>query len=176
MTKFRQTTDRDSRYMGLAWMMAYCSKDPNTQVGAYIVSEDNYVLGGGYNGPPRNIKDEDVNWDRFPSEENNLCKYDVIIHAEINAMSNMYLQNINLLNATLYVTALPCPTCMTQIVGRGIGRVVYLDFQSSPESSLRNTEWCEKTFKIAELGNTKVEKFTGNIDWVEEWASKRPKN
>jgi dCMP deaminase len=170
MQKFRSTPDRDSRYMGLAWGIASCSKDPNTQVGAYIVSDDNYVLGEGYNGPPRNIKDLDVVWDREPNEKNNLCKYDLIVHAEINAMNNIYLQNINLIDSTLYVTALPCPACMLQIVSKSIGRVVYFDFQSGSNSSLQNADWRQKTFEIAKLGGTKIEKFNGSIDWLSDWV------
>ena len=46
----RNTPDRDSRYMGLAWIHARFSKDPNTQVGSCIVSNKNQILGTGYNG------------------------------------------------------------------------------------------------------------------------------
>ena len=35
----RKTPDRDSRYMGQALMQMAMSKDPNTQVGAVIISK-----------------------------------------------------------------------------------------------------------------------------------------
>ena len=39
-------------FMGVASLAALRSKDPNTQVGACIVSEDNKILSMGYNGLP----------------------------------------------------------------------------------------------------------------------------
>lgn len=37
-------------FMGVAKLSAYRSKDPNTQVGACIVSPENKIVGVGYNG------------------------------------------------------------------------------------------------------------------------------
>ena len=41
----------DEYFMGVAYLSGMRSKDPNTQVGACIVSEDNKILSMGYNGP-----------------------------------------------------------------------------------------------------------------------------
>ena len=54
----RQVPDRDSKYMGLAWIHASFSKDPYTQVGCVIVASDNVPLGSGYNGPGPDVDDE----------------------------------------------------------------------------------------------------------------------
>lgn len=43
----------DEYFRGVAKMSALRSKDPNTQVGACIVSNDNKILSMGYNGLPR---------------------------------------------------------------------------------------------------------------------------
>ena len=43
----------DEYFMGVAELSARRSKDPNTQVGACIVSSDNKILSMGYNGFPR---------------------------------------------------------------------------------------------------------------------------
>ena len=43
----------DEYFMGVAKLSAMRSKDPNTQVGACIVSEDNKILSMGYNGFPK---------------------------------------------------------------------------------------------------------------------------
>lgn len=40
----------DEYFMGVAEMSALRSKDPNTQVGACIVSPENKILSMGYNG------------------------------------------------------------------------------------------------------------------------------
>jgi dCMP deaminase len=165
----RQTPDRDSKYMGLAWIHAGLSKDPNTQVGACIVSNSNYLLGTGYNGPPRNMQDNEVIWER-PSKENpdDISKYDLIVHAEINAIDHCYTWDLS--NSTLYVTALPCPKCMLEIVRKSISRVVYFDFQSGQSSSLQNNAWRKKSLEIAALGRVNVDKFVGSINWVPDWV------
>ena len=40
----------DEYFMGVAELSAMRSKDPSTQVGACIVSQDNKILSMGYNG------------------------------------------------------------------------------------------------------------------------------
>ena len=40
----------DEYFMGVALLAARRSKDPNTQVGACIVSPENIILSTGYNG------------------------------------------------------------------------------------------------------------------------------
>ena len=42
----------DEYFMGVAMLSGMRSKDPNSQVGACIVSEDNKILSMGYNGFP----------------------------------------------------------------------------------------------------------------------------
>jgi dCMP deaminase len=164
----RETPDRDSKYMGLAWIHAGFSKDPSTQVGAQIVDTNNYPLGSGFNGPPRGMNDSDVIWTR-PTKENPdaLSKYDLMVHAEINAMEHSY--GADLSNATLYVTALPCSKCMLDIVKKRITRVVYFNFQSNKNSMLQKNG--QKTFEIARLGDVSLEEFKGNINWVLDWSS-----
>ena len=43
----------DEYFMGIAMLAAKRSKDPNTQVGACIVSKDNIIISTGYNGMPK---------------------------------------------------------------------------------------------------------------------------
>lgn len=52
----------DEYFMGIAKLTAGRSKDPNTQVGAVIVSENNRVLSTGYNGTPNGFNDDDFPW------------------------------------------------------------------------------------------------------------------
>ena len=54
----------DEYFMGVAKLSALRSKDPNTQVGACIVSEDNKILSMGYNGLPRGCSDDEFPWSR----------------------------------------------------------------------------------------------------------------
>ncbi len=167
----RKTPDRDSKYMGEAWLKAAFSKDPSTQVGAVIVSQDNVPLGSGYNGPPRNIDDKSFSWERPPKDDPTaFSKYSVIRHAERNAID--HCGGIPLDGATLYCTALPCPDCMLDLVDESFARVVYFDFQSDKDSCLNNATWKEKSFKIAQLGRIRLEIFKGNLGWMPDWLKK----
>lgn len=55
--------------MNLAKLSAMRSKDPNTQVGACIVDNNNHILSVGYNGAPIGFNDDIFSWAR---EENPL--------------------------------------------------------------------------------------------------------
>ena len=54
----------DSYFMSIAKLSALRSKDPSTQVGACIVSNDNRILSIGYNGAPNGFHDNDFPWER----------------------------------------------------------------------------------------------------------------
>lgn len=162
MTQPRQTPERDSKYMGLAWVMASFSKDPSTQVGALIIDpKNNKPLGWGYNGPPSMISDANMDWSR-PN------KYDWIIHAEENAIDH---SNCILHGTHLYVTHMPCKKCILKIVNQGIKRVIYTNFVNDPKSSVsKNNVDIELIEKIATQGGVQLELFDGNIGWIPDWV------
>ena len=169
----RITPDRDSRYMGEAWFKASFSKDPSTQVGAVIVGPDNKPFGSGYNGPSDAIDDNSFSWERPPKDDPDaFSKYDVTRHAERNAIK--YCRGADLAGSTIYVTALPCPSCMYEILDQRISRVVYYDFQSNSNSSLQNSVWREKSMKIASMSRipVRVEQFAGNLHWMSDWIKR----
>ena len=74
----------DEYFMGVALLAARRSKDPNTQVGACIVSGDNIILSTGYNGFPAGCSDDEYPWER----EGESTKYPFVVHAELNAILN----------------------------------------------------------------------------------------
>ena len=111
-------------FMGIAKLSAMRSKDPNTQVGACIVSNDNRILSIGYNGCPNGIKDEDFPWDR--EGEPLKTKYLYVCHAEMNAILNYRGSRKELENAKIYVDLFPCNECAKLIIQAGIKEVVYL--------------------------------------------------
>lgn len=155
----RAVPSKDDKYMGLAFWAASFSKDPNTQMGAVIVSSDNRPLGWGYNGPPRNILDSQINWGR-PD------KYDWIIHAEDNAIDHSMG---SLHNSTLYVTGKPCKKCMLKIVSSGIKNVVFFPFNSiDPKSMFSTGEVGDRTDEIARLGSVYMREFSGNLNWMRD--------
>lgn len=60
------------------------SKDPNTQVGACIVSDKHKILSMGYNGFPTGCSDDDFPWVREGDDN----KYFYSTHSELNAILN----------------------------------------------------------------------------------------
>lgn len=113
----------DEYFMGVAVLSSMRSKDPNTQVGACIVSDDNKIIGVGYNGFPRGCSDDTLPWAR--EGEWGETKYPYVCHAELNAILNC--NNSSLLRgSTLYVALFPCNECAKAVIQSGIKRIVYL--------------------------------------------------
>ena len=111
----------DEYFMGVATLSAMRSKDPNTQVGACIVSNDNKILSMGYNGLPCGCLDDDFPWERDGELED--TKYAYVAHSELNAILNY--RGGSLEGARLYVTLFPCNECAKAIIQAGIKTVVY---------------------------------------------------
>ena len=114
----------DEYLMAIAKLSAMRSKDPHTQVGACIVSNDNRILSIGYNGAPNGFNDEKFPWGR---EGNPLeTKYLYVVHAERNAILNYRGSRKDLENSKIYVDLFPCNECAKEIIQAGIKEVVYL--------------------------------------------------
>ena len=114
----------DEYFMGIAKLSALRSKDPSTQVGACIVSDDNRILSIGYNGAPNGFSDSYFPWDR---EGDNLhTKYFYVVHAELNAILNFRGSRKDLVNSKVYVALFPCNECAKAIIQSGIKEVIYL--------------------------------------------------
>ena len=54
----------DEYFMSVAMLAGHRSKDPNSQVGSCIVSNDNKILSIGYNGFPKGCSDDEYPWAR----------------------------------------------------------------------------------------------------------------
>lgn len=113
----------DEYFMGVALLSSYRSKDPNTKVGACIVSVDKKIVGIGYNGFPIGCSDAEFPWEK-ENEDALMNKYPYVVHAEPNAILNA---TTSLTNATMYVTLFPCNECAKLIIQSGIKRVVYIE-------------------------------------------------
>ncbi len=111
----------DEYFMGIAHLSGMRSKDPNTQVGACIVSSDNKILSMGYNGFPIGCSDDEFPWDR--EGEGPDTKYPYVTHAEMNAILNY--RGGSLEGTKLYVSLFPCNECTKAIIQAGIKKIVY---------------------------------------------------
>lgn len=110
----------DEYFMGVAILASKRSKDPNTQVGACIVNEDNIILSTGYNGFPVGCSDDEYPWMR----EGENTKYPYVVHAELNAILNANGRNLR--GSRIYVALFPCNECAKAIIQSGIKEVIYL--------------------------------------------------
>ncbi|MCR5301480.1 MAG: dCMP deaminase family protein [Lachnospiraceae bacterium] len=111
----------DEYFMAVAKLAGMRSKDPNTQVGACIVSSDNKILSMGYNGFPRGCSDDEFPWAR--EGEALSTKYVYTVHSELNAILNY--RGGSLEGAKLYVSLFPCNECAKAIIQSGIRTVIY---------------------------------------------------
>ena len=93
----------DEYFMGVAMLSGMRSKDPHSQVGACIVSEDNKILSMGYNGFPKGCSDDEFPWGREGDPLD--TKYLYVTHSELNAF--------------------PCNECAKAIIQAGIKTIVY---------------------------------------------------
>jgi len=120
----------DQYFMGVAKLSAYRSKDPNTQVGACIVTADNKIVGVGYNGLPWGCDDRSFPWEKREGELYD-TKYAYVVHAELNAILN---STQNLKGCRIYVSLFPCHECVKAIIQSGISQIIYEDdkYNNSP--------------------------------------------
>ena len=110
----------DEYFMGVAMLAARRSKDPNTQVGACIVSQDNIIISTGYNGMPKGCSDDEFPWGRTGEE----TKYPFVVHAELNAILNANGRDLR--GSKLYVALFPCNECAKAIIQSGVREIYYL--------------------------------------------------
>ena len=113
----------DEYFMGIAMLAAKRSKDPNTQVGACIVSQDNIIISTGYNGMPKGCSDDDYPWDRKGDTDVD-TKYPYVVHAELNAILNANGRDLR--GSKIYVALFPCNECAKAIIQSGVREVYYL--------------------------------------------------
>ena len=124
----------DEYFMGVAYLASLRSKDPNTQVGACIVSMDNKILSIGYNGLPNGCSDDEYPWAREGPE----TKYPFVVHAELNAILNSGGRRLD--GARLYVALFPCNECAKAIIQSGIREIYYLSDKYADTPSTRNSK------------------------------------
>ena len=133
----------DRRFLNLAEHIAGWSKDPSTQVGAVIVNDRREIVGTGYNGFARGVKDWPKRYDDRPT------KYKLVVHAELNACLTA---GHRALGGTIYVWPAfgkppLCSGCAKAVIQAGIIRVVGRKPDVSPEVAER---WREE-LEAAEL-------------------------
>ncbi|MGN0158630.1 MAG: deoxycytidylate deaminase [Brotaphodocola sp.] len=133
--KRRNYISWDEYFMGVADLSGMRSKDPNTQVGACIVSDDNKILSMGYNGFPRGCSDDEFPWNRETEGDTYDTKYMYVTHSELNAILNY--RGGSLEGSKLYVTLFPCNECAKAIIQAGIKTIIYKADKYADSASTR---------------------------------------
>ncbi len=153
MAKREDYISWDEYFMGVALLSSMRSKDPNTQVGACIVNDDNRIVSVGYNGFPRGCSDESFPWERS-GENPNDTKYPFVCHAELNAILNS--NGIGLKNTRIYVALFPCNECAKSIIQAGIKEVIYIS------DKYANTDGAKASRMMLESAGIKLTQFKSN--------------
>ncbi len=147
----------DEYFMGIAMLSAKRSKDPNTSVGACIVSPENRILSVGYNGMPRGCSDDEYPWEREGDDLN--TKYFYVCHAELNAILNY--TGTNMRGARVYTTLFPCNECTKALIQAGINEVIYFSdkYNNTPANIAAKRMFASAgiTLRQLEATGTKIE-------------------
>jgi|SRR6185437_2396833 len=116
----------DERFLEMAELVSYWSKDPSTKVGAVLVRPDRTVASVGYNGFPRNTSDSD---ELYSDREE---KYARVVHAEVNAILHAREPADGYTLYTYPASIAPtCDSCAGFAIQAGVARVVCLRDEES---------------------------------------------
>ena len=122
----------DQAMMDIAKTIAKRSPCLTRQVGC-VITEDGYVVGVGYNGPPSGLKHDQTDIRKakgFKSGEG--LDYSRDVHAEQNAMQQSGIRTQRAGDLELFTTASPCIHCMRQLIQIGVSRIVYIEKYNQP--------------------------------------------
>lgn len=125
--------------MEMAYTISKMSKDPRTKVGAVLVSPDGFQCSFGWNGFPKRFPDEQAVWENR-LDPTKILKYDVVIHAEINALLNCPTRPFGW---HMYCTHHPCSRCAAMLVQAGIS-IIYFD--QVPDPTIHRTKEAKDIF------------------------------
>ena len=116
------------RFLEQALLLSTWSKYPGHKVGCVIYDDDKNQLSGGFNGFPRNIKDDG----RLQVREKAIK---MVVHAEANAIATGARNGHSLKGGSLYSTHRSCSQCAALIIQAGIKAVISIWGQKELSSS-----------------------------------------
>ncbi len=141
----------DRRFLALSDSIATWSKDPSRGVGAVIVSPAKQIIATGFNGLPMGIEDR-------PERLERPVKYDLICHAEMNAIVQCARNGVTPMGATIYTSFSPCVHCTLSIIQSGIVRVVTYHMSEGDEHWSANCAKSRELLREARLEFVEVKR------------------
>lgn len=140
-------------FLGLAKVVSQRSHDIHTQHGCVITDQNNRILGVGYNGFPRGLRDKEL-----PTERPE--KYFWMVHSEINALANCVVRPDN---GIAYVTGQCCNNCIISLWQEGIKTVYMIDDHGTHLFD----ENAKKRFDtFVEMSGIKIHKIDPDLSWL----------
>ncbi len=142
-------------FLGLAKVVSQRSHDIHTQHGCIITDQNNRILGVGYNGFPKGMQD-----DLLPT--NRPDKYDWMIHAERNALSNCVIRPDN---GIAYVTGQSCNDCIMALFQEGINEV----YMTQSHGTVLFDEKAQQRFDtFIKMSKMKIHYTQPNFSWLKD--------
>lgn len=140
-------------FLGIAKVVSQRSHDVHTKHGCVITDQQNRILGVGYNGFPKGMKDTFL--PTFRPD-----KYRWMIHAERNALSNCVIRPDN---GIAYVTGQCCNDCIMALWQEGI-KTVYMANSHGTHLFDENEQKIFDTF--IDHTNIVVKKVDSDLSWL----------
>ena len=142
-------------YIGLSHIVSMRSHDIQTKHGCIITDKNNRILGAGYNGFAKGLKDN-----LLPNTRPE--KYPWIIHAERNALSNCTIRPDN---GIAYVTGQSCNDCIMALWQEGVTKV----YMRKNHGTHLFDEQNKKRFDLfVEMSGIDIQYVDTNLDWLKE--------
>ena len=138
----------DDLFASIASLSSMRSKDA-AKCNRAVCSEDNRIVGIGYNGLPRGVEQTDLESIPEFSELSNLF----VCHATMNAVVNKNQQSLR--NCKIYCTHFPCNECAKIIAQVGIKKIFYSNEAPSSVDCLKT----QASQKIFDSAGVKIEKL-----------------
>lgn len=139
------------RFLSLSEEIARWSKDPSRGVGAVIVSPSKQIVSTGFNGLPRGVEDR-------PERLERPVKYDLIVHAEMNAIIQCARNGVSPIGCVVYSSFFPCVNCALTIVQSGIETVVTYKPAEGDEHWLDSIDKSKAVFEEAGVEYLELER------------------
>lgn len=146
----------DEYFIKIAKLTSERSNCIKRKVGCIIV-KDNRILSLGYNGTPSKMKncyeggcqrciDQYNNSEHTSGKNLDMC---MCLHAEENAM--LFVSKNELNNSVLYVTLMPCISCVKKIIQCGIKKVIYIEDYNTELTKLSTKMLLEVKIDIKQI-------------------------
>ena len=142
-------------FLGLSKVASQRSHDIHTQHGCVITDRQNRILGMGYNGFPRDLDDS-----KLPTSRPE--KYDWMVHAERNALSNCIVRPNN---GVAYVTGQCCNDCIMALWQEGVSKVVMMNSHGTHQFDA-NAQKIFDTF--VSMSRINIEYIDPDLSWLKD--------